>query len=67
MYRLLNVLKADAAVESCYPFGQYHHVVLKEDGGKEMLEQLLHREGMADGEVKAIPPGIEDCFMRLMH
>src|SRR5579871_2360398 len=28
-FRLFNELKAEPGVESCYPFGQYHHVVLK--------------------------------------
>src|ERR1035437_7438873 len=29
MFRLMNVIKEDPSVESCYSFGQYHHVVFK--------------------------------------
>src|SRR5580693_5594125 len=30
MYHLMNAIKKDPSVESCYPFGQYHHVVFKD-------------------------------------
>lgn len=66
MYRLLNELKADAGVESCYPFGQYHHVVLKPGKGKAYLEAVLAGGEYRQGEVSAAAPGFEDCFMRLM-
>lgn len=67
MFGLMNTLNHDPAIESCYPFGQYHHVVFKE--GKEqqaLLEQLAVKGGYGSIEVHQIAPGIEDCFMALM-
>ena len=32
MFPLMNAIKEDPEVESCYPFGQYHHVVFKNSG-----------------------------------
>lgn len=67
MYRLLNTLKGDAAVESAYPFGGYHHVVLHAGAGKAELESLLTGGAFTETEVKAATPGFEDCFMQLMQ
>ena len=67
MYRLMVALQKDPLVESCYPFGQYHHVVLRSaDGGQGHLTQLIQQGNYTDAEVQAIAPGIEDCFMALM-
>lgn len=67
MYRLLNVLKGATAVESAYPFGGYHHVILRQGAGKPELESLLAGGVFAETEVKAATPGFEDCFMQLMQ
>ncbi len=41
MFHLMNAIKDDPQVESCYPFGQYHHVVFKtQENSKEKLEQI---------------------------
>ncbi len=67
MFRLMNELASDASVESCYPFGQYHHVVFKTPGNdREILEGLLRKGGYEQPEIKSIQPNIEDCFMALM-
>lgn len=67
MFRLMNDIKADAAVESCFPFGQYHHVVFKTpENSKEKLEQIVQKGNYKDAEIKTIKPNIEDCFMALM-
>ena len=67
MFGLLNAIKADPAVESCFPFGQYHHVVFKnKEDGKEKLEQIAQKGNYRDVEIKSIEPNIEDCFMALM-
>src|SRR5436190_14628547 len=31
MYKLMQDLRSSPAVDTCYPFGQYHHVVFKKD------------------------------------
>jgi len=64
MLRLLSILKASPQVEDAYPFGEFHHAVLKFGDG-EALEATLRKEGI-HFEMKAIKPDIEDCFMALM-
>ncbi|HLZ86447.1 MAG TPA: hypothetical protein VKQ52_04365, partial [Puia sp.] len=64
-FRLLNQLREEPAVESCYPFGRYHHVVLRK-GGRAELEDLLRQGEYTEAEVAPAKPGIEDCFIALM-
>jgi len=67
MYRLLNSLKADPFIESCYPFGQFHHVVFKsQENTREKLTQIAQEGNYTNFEIQAIEPNIEDCFMALM-
>ncbi len=67
MYALMNAIKDDASVESCYPFGQYHHVVFKsQENNKERIEQILQKGNYTNVEIRSIKPNIEDCFMALM-
>ena len=67
MFPLMKAIIADPLVESCYSFGQYHHVVFKSDkNNKEELEDILAKGNFSNAEINAIKPGIEDCFMALM-
>jgi len=67
MFHLMNDIKDNPSVESCYPFGQYHHVVFKKDGhNKEVLEQIAQKGHYTNVEIDSIKPNIEDCFMALM-
>lgn len=66
MYQLMNQLLALPQVESCYPFGQFHHVVLKNQD-RQNLAELLERVRCEVTDVHAITPTIEDCFMDLMR
>ncbi|HEY5326175.1 MAG TPA: ABC transporter ATP-binding protein [Mucilaginibacter sp.] len=67
MFRLMNAIKDDPSVESCYPFGQYHHVVFKtQENSRQKLEQIAKQGNYTDVEVHPIEPNIEDCFMALM-
>lgn len=68
MYALLHAIKADPDIESCYPFGQYHHVAFKNsDSNQKKLEQIVQKGKYTDVEIKTITPNIEDCFMALMN
>ncbi|MDR3716413.1 MAG: ABC transporter ATP-binding protein [Puia sp.] len=68
MFRLMNELAGDPAVASCYPFGQYHHVVLKTAGDdRGVLEALMKKGRYEQAEILSIKPNIEDCFMALMN
>lgn len=64
MLQLLSKLKQFDQVEDAYPFGEYHHVVMK-SGGKEQLKDYL-KESNSNFELKETKPDIEDCFIALM-
>ena len=67
MFDLMNSIQGDANVESCYPFGQYHHVVFKTpENNREKLERIAGEGHYSQVEIRAIEPNIEDCFMALM-
>lgn len=67
MFHLMNAIKDDPQVESCYPFGQYHHVVFKtQENSREKLEQIAKKGNYTQLEIHSIEPNIEDCFMALM-
>ncbi len=67
MFPLMKAILADPSVESCYSFGQYHHVVFKSpENNKGKLEQISGNGNFTNVEMHAIKPGIEDCFMALM-
>jgi hypothetical protein len=68
IYKLLQDLRSDDTVESCYAFGEYLHLTVKNDTDDEKQVKTLaakyHHEGL---EVKKITPTIEDSFIRLMR
>ncbi|MBD0378241.1 MAG: ABC transporter ATP-binding protein, partial [Flavisolibacter sp.] len=66
MLPLLNHLKNDSMVADAYPFGEYHHVILKKEENKEALKNLLQSFQHEGVEWKRVQPDIEDCFMALM-
>lgn len=68
MFRLLQELKQYENTLSCHSFGEYHHLVLKDETTdvKAVLEYLAAK-GHQDTEIKNIAPNIEDCFMQLMN
>jgi len=64
MLRLLHDLKQCEEVQDAYPFGEYHHAVMRNDS-KEILRSYLEQRGQSF-ELKEAEPNIEDCFMALM-
>ena len=59
------ILKILIKPTDAYPFGEYHHAVMKEDFSEETLKNYLQKanEGLV---IKKAEPDIEDCFMSLM-
>jgi hypothetical protein len=53
-------------VEDAYPFGQFHHAVMKKDFKEDQFKNYLSQKLNTGIEIKAAQPGIEDCFMNLM-
>jgi len=67
MYRLLNSLREYENTESCFAFGDKHHLVLKSDGeDTQTILGYLAEKGNKEVSIREITPGIEDCFMNLM-
>lgn len=68
MYNLLKTFKKWEAVESCYSFGEYYHVVMKSDlNGSDVIKSYLLQQQFLDIEVHQITANIEDSFMALMN
>ena len=65
MLHLLNDLKAFEETEDAYPFGEYHHAVMKPDFNEEALRNYLLTNNKTL-DLKKAEPDIEDCFMALM-
>ena len=66
MLHLLNQLKHKDEVEDIYPFGEYHHLVLKNNLSKDGLEQWIKNSTAETVLAEPVTPGIEDCFISLM-
>lgn len=66
MLHLLQELHKLDTVQDAYPFGEYHHVVLKKGAGKEELESFVSLRKEEQAVMMAIEPDIEDCFITLM-
>lgn len=64
MYRLLERARSAEGAYDCYPFGEYHHLVVDDSFDIERFSTLLsYIEGL---EIKRIEPTIEDMFIKLM-
>jgi ABC-type multidrug transport system ATPase subunit len=60
---LLNALQASPWTEDAYPFGEYHHAVVR-PGNERDIKRWLDEQGL---DWKEAAPNIEDCFMNLMQ
>lgn len=73
MYPLLQDLRALNYVDTCFAFGDSHHITIKprtlddrvDDLTPETLKNDLHEKGHEEIEIEVIRAGIEDCFMEL--
>jgi len=66
MYPLLNDLRNYAGTDTCYAFGDAHHLTLS-DAELPHLHAWLKGKGYKDVTVEAIEPGVEDCFISLSN
>ncbi|WP_345956038.1 ABC transporter ATP-binding protein [Mucilaginibacter sp. PAMB04168] len=68
IYALLQGLRNDALVESCYAFGEFMHLTLESDEGNEESVKEIAAQYQNEGlEIKQITPTIEDSFIRMMR
>ncbi len=73
MYPLLQDLRDLDYVDTCFAFGDSHHITLKDSGHEgadatllpENLRGDLLKKGHQEIEIEPIQAGIEDCFMEL--
>ncbi len=66
MLKLLAALKTFDKVEDAYPFGEYHHVVMKKEYNEQEFRQYLDQRIHEGLEMQPVQPDIEDCFISLM-
>ena len=66
MLQLLNDLQHFEGVQDAYPFGEYHHVVLKNGYTAEKVSDYLQQHDYEQVDVLTIRADIEDCFIALM-
>jgi hypothetical protein len=66
MLRLLNDISGKEGVEDIYPFGEFHHLILKNQLSKESLEQWIKNATTEKVLLQTVQPDIEDCFISLM-
>ena len=67
MYALMKAFKSMDEVFSCYPFGQEHHVIFRNDGQSMVeIETALKQKGIMNVQLKQTEATIEDSFMKLM-
>ena len=66
MLSLLNELLQKDFVEDAYPFGEFHHVVMKDRESEPLLRQFIAGHNNENAVLEATQPDIEDCFIALM-
>ena len=65
MFKLLTDLRSFPKTESCFAFGDKHHLVLN-DNSIDLNELKTYLQNQTNLEIKKIEPSIEDCFMSLI-
>jgi ABC-2 type transport system ATP-binding protein len=65
MFNLLIKLRSYPETDSCFAFGDKHHLVLKNNNA-DLNALKTYLKDQPNLEIKKIEPGIEDCFMRLI-
>jgi len=73
MSRLLKDLRKNELVQSCYAFGDSHHITLapalsgnQQNGSQQDLWEYLNNYKHTHIEINTIQASIEDCFMELI-
>ncbi len=66
MLPLLNELLQKDFEENAYPFGEFHHVVMKDSSGEPLLREFIQEHTIEKAVLQTAQPDIEDCFIALM-
>ncbi|MGB0776419.1 MAG: ABC transporter ATP-binding protein [Flavobacteriaceae bacterium] len=65
MFALLEFIKTQPHVKSCFPFGDNHHLRVDKTFKPGELKEVVKKAGFDDFELKKIKASVEDCFMYL--
>lgn len=66
MFRLLSDLRQFEYTDTCFAFGDSHHLTTSRVITEQELEKYLMQKGHQNIEIAQTDPSIEDCFMALM-
>jgi ABC-2 type transport system ATP-binding protein len=69
IYKLLKDFRNHPEIESCYAFGEFLHITLKDQRSPalDILNRIAMENKHSGIQIKVIEPGIEDSFIRLMN
>jgi ABC-2 type transport system ATP-binding protein len=69
IYGLLKDFRKAPETDSCYAFGEFLHITLKDSNaaGLDILNRIAGEGGHTGIQIKEIEPGIEDSFIRLTN
>jgi len=69
IYKLLKDFRAHAEVKSCFAFGEFIHITLKDQtvSGLDTLNRIAAENKHTRIQIKEIEAGIEDSFILLMN
>jgi len=66
MFRLLKDARGFDGVLDVYPFGEFHHAVMRSDGRADDFGRYLQQFNHTDLIIQNVTADIEDCFIALM-
>ncbi len=67
MGSLLKALRNNTHIKSCFSFGDFHHIIFKNENYCNELIHRLQKDNFKNIKIKQITPSIEDCFINLMN
>lgn len=67
MFILLNDLRKIDTIETCFTFGEFHHITIKDSLKPDELKQYLLEKGHSGIQIEPVQATVEDCFMQLIR
>lgn len=69
IFSLLNIMEQCPLRCNYYPYGEHCHIAFYDDVATALpqFEQFLEEKGQSHGEIIAIDPSVEDCFIEIVQ
>ena len=69
IFSLLNIMEQCPLRCNYYPYGEHCHIAFYDDVATALpqFEQFLQEQGQSHGEIIAIDPSVEDCFIEIVQ